>query len=233
MSNFTCYPLTCRYVAELVKLYETFARALLPPSATLQSLNLFDVSKTLTGTFSRTMSPSLSTHSGNSPTSPTSSFDHVLPIAAQYTSSSPAASNARMNAYNTLTSGRPSEGPGRNISGSTSSSDQSSSAARSHMSLPASRRDGSGGSLPHTFRASSALGSKASTRDSRFASGSSMSSFAANVPLPEDFEKVLTVITGGILQGHVKLAAALRKRYEDQYPLVRSLADVFTSHVST
>jgi hypothetical protein len=50
--------------------------------------------------------------------------------------------------------------------------------------------------------------------------------------LPEDLEKVLVVLAGGILEGHLKLAAALRKRYENQYPLVRSLADVFTAHVS-
>jgi hypothetical protein len=50
--------------------------------------------------------------------------------------------------------------------------------------------------------------------------------------LPDSLEKVLTVLAGGILEGHIKLAAALRKRYENQYPLVRSLADVFTAHAS-
>jgi hypothetical protein len=51
------------------------------------------------------------------------------------------------------------------------------------------------------------------------------------VDLPDDLEKVLKVLADGILQGHIKLAAALRRRYESQYPLVRSLADVFISYV--
>jgi hypothetical protein len=53
------------------------------------------------------------------------------------------------------------------------------------------------------------------------------------VTLPDDLEQVLTSISSGILQGHVKLVSALRKRYDEQFPLVRSLADVFTSHVSS
>ena len=50
--------------------------------------------------------------------------------------------------------------------------------------------------------------------------------------IPEDLRKCLEVIEGGILEGHIKLSESLRKRYEDQYPLVRSLADVFVSNVS-
>lgn len=41
---------------------------------------------------------------------------------------------------------------------------------------------------------------------------------------------VLKAINSGILEGHLKLTAALRRRYDDQYPLVRSLADVFIAH---
>ncbi|GJE90853.1 Dbl domain-containing protein [Phanerochaete sordida] len=48
--------------------------------------------------------------------------------------------------------------------------------------------------------------------------------------LPEDLKKCLEVIEGGILDGHMKLSESLRKRYEDQYPLVRSLADVFVAN---
>lgn len=55
---------------------------------------------------------------------------------------------------------------------------------------------------------------------------------AKTVELPEELEKVLAVLSGGILEGHIRLAAALKKRYDNQYPLVRSLADVFTAHVS-
>ncbi|KAI0079964.1 Dbl homology domain-containing protein [Panus rudis PR-1116 ss-1] len=48
--------------------------------------------------------------------------------------------------------------------------------------------------------------------------------------LPEDLRKCLEAIEDGILQGHIKLSDGLRKRYEEQYPLVRSLADVFVSN---
>ncbi|KAJ3555115.1 hypothetical protein NM688_g2749 [Phlebia brevispora] len=48
--------------------------------------------------------------------------------------------------------------------------------------------------------------------------------------LPEDLRKCLEVIEEGILDGHIKLSEGLRKRYEEQYPLVRSLADVFVSN---
>lgn len=50
--------------------------------------------------------------------------------------------------------------------------------------------------------------------------------------LPEDLRKVLEVLENGIFDGHVILSENLRKRYEEQYPLVRSLADVFVSNVS-
>ena len=50
--------------------------------------------------------------------------------------------------------------------------------------------------------------------------------------LPEDLRKCLEVIEGGILDGHIRLSEGLRKRYEEQYPLVRSLADVFVTNVS-
>jgi hypothetical protein len=59
--------------------------------------------------------------------------------------------------------------------------------------------------------------------------------FPGGVPphvLPEDFRKCLEVIENGILIGHLKLSEALRKRYDEQYPLVRSLADVFVGNVS-
>lgn len=65
---------------------------------------------------------------------------------------------------------------------------------------------------------------------------SSRSSITSMMPgpvtLPDDLEQVLTVIASGILEGHLKLITALRKRYDEQFPLVRNLADVFTTHVS-
>ncbi|KAI0328561.1 Dbl domain-containing protein [Cubamyces sp. BRFM 1775] len=48
--------------------------------------------------------------------------------------------------------------------------------------------------------------------------------------LPEDLRKCLEVIEDGILDGHIRLHEGLRKRYDEQYPLVRSLADVFVSN---
>ncbi|KAF9246210.1 Dbl-like domain-containing protein [Melanogaster broomeanus] len=47
--------------------------------------------------------------------------------------------------------------------------------------------------------------------------------------IPEDLRICLEVIESGVLDGHVKLSEGLKKRYDEQYPLVRSLADVFVS----
>lgn len=50
--------------------------------------------------------------------------------------------------------------------------------------------------------------------------------------LPEDLRVCLEVIDSGVFDGHKRLSEALKKRYDDQFPLVRSLADVFVSNVS-
>jgi hypothetical protein len=50
--------------------------------------------------------------------------------------------------------------------------------------------------------------------------------------IPDDLRQCLEVIEDSILAGHLKLNEGLRKRYDDQYPLVRSLADVFVANVS-
>ncbi len=47
--------------------------------------------------------------------------------------------------------------------------------------------------------------------------------------IPDDLRQCLEVIEDSILSGHVKLSEGLRKRYDEQYPLVRSLADVFVA----
>lgn len=68
---------------------------------------------------------------------------------------------------------------------------------------------------------------------SRITSRSSFSSVVNGpVTLPDDLEQVLTVVSTGIMEGHIKQIDALRERYNEQFPLVRSLANVFTSHVS-
>lgn len=51
--------------------------------------------------------------------------------------------------------------------------------------------------------------------------------------LPDDLRRCLEVIETGILSGHLILSEGLRKRYDEQYPLVRSLADIFVSNVSS
>ncbi|KAI0256763.1 hypothetical protein BJV78DRAFT_1166822 [Lactifluus subvellereus] len=48
--------------------------------------------------------------------------------------------------------------------------------------------------------------------------------------LPDDLRQCLEVIQDSILAGHLKLNEGLRKRYDEQYPLVRSLADVFVAN---
>lgn len=64
---------------------------------------------------------------------------------------------------------------------------------------------------------------------------SSDSIFGASIAphqLPEDLRICLEVVDSGVLDGHKRLSEALKKRYDDQFPLVRSLADVFVSNVS-
>ncbi|KAJ7219216.1 hypothetical protein GGX14DRAFT_590799 [Mycena pura] len=48
--------------------------------------------------------------------------------------------------------------------------------------------------------------------------------------LPEDLRICLEVVDSGVFEGHKRLSEALKKRYDDQFPLVRSLADVFVSN---
>lgn len=49
--------------------------------------------------------------------------------------------------------------------------------------------------------------------------------------IPDDLRQCLETIERSILDGHLKLSEGLRKRYDEQYPLVRSLADVFVANV--
>ncbi|KAJ7740668.1 hypothetical protein DFH07DRAFT_62950 [Mycena maculata] len=48
--------------------------------------------------------------------------------------------------------------------------------------------------------------------------------------LPDDLRICLEVVDSGVFDGHKRLSEALKKRYDDQFPLVRSLADVFVSN---
>lgn len=246
---------SCRYVQELIKLNETFCRRLLPPSATSPSLNLFDPSATL----ARTLSPSLNSTPGSPVENPDFLPIAAKYAAMSPSSMSTPASNPRMNAYNALTSGRPGE-PSRALDNNARKASMSSIShgrggpSGKHRSLPPPAKNSSNGTLDQKVASgqknrmsyhpgTSQFGrfGRGNPHETRHPSGSSTSSvrsMSGNVAagkdaqLPEDLEKVLVVLAGGILEGHLKLAAALRKRYENQYPLVRSLADVFTAHVS-
>ena len=221
---------------QLIQLNDTFCSHLLPESATSPSLDLFDFKDTLSRTLSLSISPT--------PKFTGESLEH-LPIAARYASPSlshspqipppPPATSARMNAYNVLTLGAvgvPDPGRMRQFSSNTLNG-----VSRTHLSLPPASRSVSAQATSATRMSLSPASQPSkllkSPDSSRKVSESSTSSFVpGQSPLPEDLDKVLHAVAGGILEGHIKLAAALRKRYEHQYPLVRSLADVFTSHVS-
>jgi len=123
-----------------------------------------------------------------------------------------------MDAYQALTNGRP---------GHKSSVNTFKGKTRSHHSMPPPSRNAS-----HMNGTTFASFNRMSYQPGIPSAASSTASIQGrDVHLPEDLEKVLTVLAGGILEGHIKLAAALRRRYEDQYPLIRTLADVFTAHV--
>ena len=49
--------------------------------------------------------------------------------------------------------------------------------------------------------------------------------------IPDDLRHCLEIIGDSIIPGHIMLSKCLRKRYDEQYPLVRSLADVFVANV--
>lgn len=129
--------------------------------------------------------------------------------------------------------------------------------SRSHQSLPVTPRTNQMTASTHSLGRQSILGERernlsqgqASSPDRKATStpGSRMmrkfkksqtardSVFGGGIAphqLPEDLRICLEVVDSGVLDGHKKLSDALRKRYEEQYPLVRSLADVFVSNVS-
>ncbi|KAN0133520.1 hypothetical protein V8E53_008688 [Lactarius tabidus] len=58
----------------------------------------------------------------------------------------------------------------------------------------------------------------------------STSPVASPHQLPDDLRQCLEVIEDRILAGNLKLSEGLRKRYDEQYPLVRSLADVVVAN---
>jgi hypothetical protein len=92
--------------------------------------------------------------------------------------------------------------------------------SRSHQSLPPPP-------LPNLNAVSTqSLGRKNPVKADLIANGD-----VAPHQLPDDLRQCLEVIEDSILAGHVKLSECLRKRYDQQYPLVRSLADIFATCV--
>ncbi len=137
--------------------------------------------------------------------------------------------------------------PPRSTAPETSTLPQSVSLTQARMSLRPSQRMGSQ-NLRHDLHgvsvlsdttsgvASPPLSAKSATSGShklrkRFGSRSELVR-PTRLVVPEELKKVLEVLGNGIMQGHVALSTALKRRYDTQYPLVRSLADVFISHVS-
>ncbi|KLT41255.1 hypothetical protein CC85DRAFT_126424 [Cutaneotrichosporon oleaginosum] len=212
--------LTRSYVQDLAKLNETFCLALLPARES-EPLGLPDP---LGLTRTTTSGTSVGSHD----------LQDFLPIASQYSAprrstdsfrSDDESSAARMSALAALT-----RSAGTHPSHHPQTISHSHSHAQSHDRNHGGRSLAQARTLPLKKASRSSLQSK-SDGHSRITSRSSISSVLNGpVTLPDDLEQVLTVISSGILQGHVKLVTALRKRYDEQFPLVRSLADVFTSH---
>ncbi|WVQ77358.1 hypothetical protein IAR50_007042 [Cryptococcus sp. DSM 104548] len=249
-----------RYVNDLVTISDVFCKALLPASATSPHIELYDPIYALSRTRSPTSPAFSSFNASSSDLpiaskfaatsqfrSPSDSSVSMGPITSSDDfsvgmlgsglrfGSLPGQTNARQTAYNTLTNGAP-PSPTR----------KPSMTSLKHQSLPP---------LP---RATSTVPSRVASRTSyhppptsasgkiskysRFSSASSSrlsSASSPNLPamidkddiqVPESLEKVLKAVMGGMLDGHLKLVEALRRRYDDQYPLVRSLADVFNRH---
>ncbi|KAG5727691.1 RhoGEF domain-containing protein gxcJ [Termitomyces sp. T112] len=202
-----------RYVHELAKMKDTFVDPLLHPFSTPAPPSV----------------PSSSTPNLDfafyRPDSPLESADHLPPIAARFMSPSPTA--ARPNdtiEYDSDDDRVPS--PYR-----------ASVAARSRPPLPFP--------TPSHFSLPSTHSLVDNDRDRKFSHGEKigmlkkfkksaatavLGGVLAPHQIPEDLRRCLEVVDSGVLDGHRRLSEALRKRYDDQYPLVRSLADVFVSN---
>ncbi|EPQ26165.1 uncharacterized protein PFL1_06373 [Pseudozyma flocculosa PF-1] len=79
---------------------------------------------------------------------------------------------------------------------------------------------------PKQSRGSAALSKVQKLRDRSRAAGEGDPMVLA-VPLPRSLKAVLESISEGLVESHALLSDTLKARYEEQWPLVRSLADVF------
>ena len=105
----------------------------------------------------------------------------------------------------------------------------------SRFSLRPAGRDDEGEEPRPTATESSSRPNKLQKHKQRMPSASSaLDSMDEPVQLeiPADLKIILETLSQGVLDGHLNLATQLRKRYDDQYPLVRSLTDIFIANVS-
>ncbi|KAG6854629.1 hypothetical protein C0991_004231 [Blastosporella zonata] len=116
--------------------------------------------------------------------------------------------------------------------------------SRSHFSLPPPSRNQMASSTHSLGRQSTIVDKERETQGDTPPKNSMLRKFkkSTTIPatvlggvlaphqIPEDLRRCLEVVDSGVLDGHKRLSEALKKRYDDQYPLVRSLADVFVSN---
>lgn len=108
-------------------------------------------------------------------------------------------------------------------------------AKASRFSLrPAAKDESAGSSRPSTADSSTKSNKLHKHRQRMPSASSGMDMLNHDDPpeLPEDLKVILEVLGQGVLEGHLTLANQLRRRYDDQYPLVRSLTDIFIANVS-
>lgn len=99
------------------------------------------------------------------------------------------------------------------------------------MSSPKSTRSAMSPANPKRW-SNSRLGSQSTGGASSQIGYATAEGLGLSVPLPTSLRITLEAISNGLLQGHQLLSEALKQRYEEQWPLVRSLADVFTRYAN-
>ncbi|TKY87800.1 hypothetical protein EX895_003381 [Sporisorium graminicola] len=240
-----------RYVTELEKAKEIYIDALLDPElfdpGRLQSVSSTPVtSSPVDDNLSRNWAQSnLASENPSAPklAAPDSSSGN-LPIAARFMSNAPASKGDATDVEHAASARNPdsmgtSSGflrnhmasrsrPGSSRTdatfglglglGTTATRDRS---AAAYMSAPVAAQGKGKASKAHKLRGLS-----------RKTNGDA-DSLRLSVPLPPSLREVLIAISYGLVEAHGLLSDALKARYEEQWPLVRSLADVFMrySHI--
>lgn len=220
-----------RYVLELEKTKDLYVDALLHPLR-----------------FSPPTSPRESLHAGT-PISRVNTSDKssdALPIASRFASAHSGLDRTRANS-----SGKNSDekvagsffrpSPRANSGGTgnllaLSHSGRSNFAKGLGIALPGSKEDPEPVSRPSSRRkttrrsSASVFGKAVPSTSSQATKPGDPFNLGINVPLPDSLRLVLESLSEGLLTAHAELCDALRARYEQQWPLVRSLADLFMQH---